>query len=78
MSVLRTQIASRNKTSLKTIPSCLGDGILKLQCNCKYIQWYLVALDFTEFKTYKPDPYKVKRRSSEFFFMLRLLTKLLK
>ena len=38
MSVLHTPIASRKKTSLKTIPSCLGDGILKLQCNCKYIQ----------------------------------------
>ena len=75
MSVLRTQIASRNKTSLKTIASYLGDGILNLQCNFKYIQWYQAALDSTEFKIYKPDPHKVKRRQSIILFYVAFSNK---
>ena len=68
MTVLQTQIASKNEISLKTLVSYLGDGVLKLQCNFKYIQWYQAVLDSTEFKTYKPDPYKVGRRPSENIF----------
>ena len=53
---------------MKTLVNYLGNRILNLQCNFNYIQWHQAVLDSTEFKTYKPDPYKVKRRLSKIIF----------
>ena len=63
--LLSTHIATLNKKSLKNIASYLSDEILRLPCHFKYIQWYHIELDSNEWKLYKPDPPKIKRKPPE-------------
>ena len=65
MILLRVQIASLSKKSLKEIGATMIDKLNTLPSSFPHMQWYLATQDAIESKLYKPAEAKPKRKPPE-------------